>query len=254
MTSSATKTALRWVPGTNGSASIGPGLRVDSVDPHAARRSCRALGNRVSRLAFRPGYSVRRHWRCVLSFAGGRRGRVDCRRTPEQWLVATPTCCRVRDGAVGNPAGQSLAAMAGPHCHDSVAVSGRSPCSEGSPFSVSSALAREWIARLSSNMAHAAAFIAAPLSAAGARLTGDKRPVVKQIGRGLAIAIPVAGVIGFLLASADPVFASVFNLQIDPATIIEHVFWLFVGAWVMGGLLRTSLTAPTAAREGRHWR
>src|SRR5205823_13537517 len=48
--------------------------------------------------------------------------------------------------------------------------------SEGSPFSVSSALAREWIARLSSNMAHAAAFIAAPLSAAGARLTGDKRP------------------------------------------------------------------------------
>ena len=126
--------------------------------------------------------------------------------------------------------------------------------SEGSPFSVSSALAREWIARLSNNMAHAAAFIAAPLSAAGARLTGDKRPVVKQIGRGLAIAIPVAGVIGFLLASADPVFASFFNLQIDPATIIEHVFWLFVGAWVMGGLLRTSLTAPTAAREGRHWR
>jgi len=126
--------------------------------------------------------------------------------------------------------------------------------SEGSPFSVSSALASEWIARLLANMAHAVAFIAAPVSAAGARLTGDKRPAVRQIGRGLAIAIPVAGVIGFLLASADPVFASFFNLQIDPATILEHAFWLFVGVGVMGGLLRTSLTAPTAAREGRHWR
>jgi hypothetical protein len=126
--------------------------------------------------------------------------------------------------------------------------------SEGSPFSVSFALVGEWIARLLTNMAYAAAFIAAPLAAAGARLTGDKRPAVKQIGRGLAVAIPVAGVIGFLLASADPVFASFFNLQIDPATIIEHAFWLFVGVWVMGGLLRTSLTAPSAEREGRLWR
>ncbi|MDQ6883350.1 MAG: DUF4173 domain-containing protein [Candidatus Dormibacteraeota bacterium] len=126
--------------------------------------------------------------------------------------------------------------------------------SEGSPFSISFALVSEWIARLMTNIAHAATFIAAPLSAAGASLTGEKRPAVRQIGRGLAIAIPVACVIGFLLASADPVFASFFNLQIDPASIIEHAFWLFVGAWVMGGLLRTSLTTPSAEREGRLWR
>jgi uncharacterized protein DUF4153 len=126
--------------------------------------------------------------------------------------------------------------------------------SDGSPFSVSFGLAGEWIARLLINMAYAAAFIAAPLSAAGARLTGDKRPAVRQIVRGLAIAIPVACVIGLLLASADPVFASFFNLQIDPATIIEHTFWLLVGVWVMGGLLRTSLSAPGTEREGRLWR
>jgi hypothetical protein len=126
--------------------------------------------------------------------------------------------------------------------------------SDGSPFSVSFALVGEWIVRLLTNMAHAAAFIAAPLSAAGERLTRDKRPTVKQVGRGLAIAVPLACVIGFLLASADPVFASFFNLQIDPANIIEHAFWLSIGGCVMGGLLRTSLTAPTEERKGRLWR
>jgi hypothetical protein len=126
--------------------------------------------------------------------------------------------------------------------------------SEGSPFSVSYALLGEWLARVTANMAHAVAFIAAPLSAAGESLTRDKRPTVIQIGRGLAIAIPVACVIGFLLASADPVFASFFNLQIDPANIIEHAFWLSIGGWVITGLLRTSLTAPTEERKGGLWR
>jgi len=124
---------------------------------------------------------------------------------------------------------------------------------EGSPFNVSFALAGEWLSRLVTNMAGAAAFIAAPLSTAGERLTRDKRPAVKQVGRGLAIAIPVACVVGLLLASADPVFASFFNLQIDPANIIGHAFWLFVAVWVVGGLLRTSLTSPTQERQGRFW-
>jgi hypothetical protein len=126
--------------------------------------------------------------------------------------------------------------------------------SDGSPFSVTLVVLREWVARLLSNLAQAMAFMAAPLGAAAEGLTRDKRPTVNQIARGLAIAIPVACVIGFLLASADPIFASFFNLQIDPANIIEHAFWLAVGGWVMGGLLRTSLTAPADARTGRVWR
>ena len=125
---------------------------------------------------------------------------------------------------------------------------------EGSPFSVTSAVAREWTAQLVSNMAQALAFMAAPLGAAADGLTRDNRPTVNQIARGLAIAIPVAGVVGFLLAAADPIFASFFNLQIDPANIIEHAVWLAVGGWVVGGLLRTSLTAPADVRTGRVWR
>jgi hypothetical protein len=124
---------------------------------------------------------------------------------------------------------------------------------EGSPFNVSLALAAEWLSRLVTNVARAAAFIAAPLSTAGKRLTRDKLPAAKQIGRGLAIAIPVACIVGWLLASADPVFASFFNLQIDPASIIGHAFWLSVGGCVIGGLLRTSLTGPTQARKFRFW-
>lgn len=126
--------------------------------------------------------------------------------------------------------------------------------SAGSPFNVSFALVREWTARLARNMFRVPAFVAAPLSAAGRRLTGDRRPAVKHIGRGLAIAVPVAGVIGLLLASADPVFASFFNLQLDPATIVQHAFWLLLAGWVMAGLLRASLTAPTEERKGRLWR
>jgi hypothetical protein len=125
--------------------------------------------------------------------------------------------------------------------------------SGGSPFSVTFGAVREWMARLLSNMAQAVAYMAAPLAAAAESLSSGVRPTIKQIARGLAIAIPLACVIGFLLASADPIFASFFNLQIDPANIIEHAFWLAVGGWVMGGLLRTSLTAPARERTGRVW-
>src|SRR5438309_7606541 len=126
--------------------------------------------------------------------------------------------------------------------------------SDGSPFSVTFALMGEWCARLSSNLAQAAAFIAVPLSQAGEALTRGNGPTVKQIGRGLAIAVPVACVIGVLLASADPIFASFFNLQIDPANLMGHAVWLVAGGLVMGGLLRTSLTGPSEERKGRSWR
>jgi hypothetical protein len=126
--------------------------------------------------------------------------------------------------------------------------------SDGSPFNVTFALMREWSARLLSNMAQAAAFIAVPLSQAGEALTRGNGPTVKQIGRGLAIAVPVACVIGALLASADPIFASFFNLQIDPANLIGHAVWLVAGGLVIGGLLRTSLTGPSEDRKDRPWR
>src|SRR5207302_7918267 len=126
--------------------------------------------------------------------------------------------------------------------------------SDGSPFGASFAQVRAWTARLLSNMAQVAAFVGAPLSAAGDRLTRDARPTIKQLGRGLAIAIPIACVIGFLLASADPIFASFFKLDLDPASLLEHLFWLALGGWVMGGLLRTSLNAAGEQPPRPLWR
>ncbi|MEA2646998.1 MAG: hypothetical protein QOE92_2081, partial [Chloroflexota bacterium] len=60
--------------------------------------------------------------------------------------------------------------------------------------------------------------------------------------RGLAIALPVVGVVGILLASADPVFASFFNINVDAGDIALHALLLAVGVVVAGALLRAAST------------
>ncbi len=70
----------------------------------------------------------------------------------------------------------------------------------------------------------------------------------RRIGRALAIAAPIVVVFTVLLASADPVFGSLFrfpNIRVD--VLVSHVAIAGFFAWVVAGWLRRSLLARPAA-------
>ncbi len=75
-------------------------------------------------------------------------------------------------------------------------------------------------------------------------------PLVGRGGRHLAVvrgailAAPVVLVILLLLSSADAVFASFFELPLDPASVAGHGLLLLVGGWGMAGLLWLAAAAP----------
>jgi hypothetical protein len=66
--------------------------------------------------------------------------------------------------------------------------------------------------------------------------------------RGLAIAIPLAIVVGILLASGDAVFASAFKF--DAGDLVSHVLLLFVGLGLAAGLARVSASPAIDEPDG----
>lgn len=94
-----------------------------------------------------------------------------------------------------------------------------------------------------------AAFTAKPL--AGVRLRVSR---LAPIARGFLIAIPIAALLASLLASADPIFASFFNLNFDFGRLVLDAFFVLVGALVMAGLLRLAAAEPMARVDGPTWR
>lgn len=67
--------------------------------------------------------------------------------------------------------------------------------------------------------------------------------------RGLALAVPVLVVLGVLLGSADPVFASFFDVPADLPDVMGHLVLVAFGAWATAGLLRlASASASGLAR------
>ena len=56
--------------------------------------------------------------------------------------------------------------------------------------------------------------------------------------RGIALGAPLLLVLGMLLGSADPVFASFFRIPQDVTDLLLHAVLLGVGAWGASGLLR----------------
>ena len=77
---------------------------------------------------------------------------------------------------------------------------------------------------------------------------------VAPIARGLLIATPVAVVLAALLASADPVFASFLDINLDLGRLVTDVFFLAAGALVMAGLLRLAAAEPIDQVDGPRWR
>jgi uncharacterized protein DUF4153 len=94
-----------------------------------------------------------------------------------------------------------------------------------------------------------AGFVARPLFHLRGRL-GSAVPVA----RGLLIAAPIAVVLAALLASADPVFASFFNLNIDFARLVLDCAFVALGALSAAGLLRLAASEPVEHVESPGWR
>ena len=89
------------------------------------------------------------------------------------------------------------------------------------------------------------------------------RPILQSRGRvssaipfarGVLIALPIAALLAGLLASADPVFASFFNLNIDLGQLLLDVFFITAGSFVAAGLLRLAASEPLDRVDGPTWR
>jgi hypothetical protein len=97
--------------------------------------------------------------------------------------------------------------------------------------------------------------------AAGLAFVG--RPIVKvrnrfrsaaPLARGLIIATPIAALIAALLASADPVFASFFTLNLDFGRLALDAGFILLGSALAAGLLRLAAAEPVERVSGPVWR
>jgi len=93
------------------------------------------------------------------------------------------------------------------------------------------------------------AFVAKPVIHTRSRISA-LAPVV----RGLVIAVPIAVVLAVLLASADPIFASFFNLNFDFGRLLLDVLFVAFGTLAMAGLLRLAAADPLDRVDGPAWR
>ena len=89
----------------------------------------------------------------------------------------------------------------------------------------------------------------APAFLAGAlRVGGGRARSLAAVARGLLLAVPVVAVLAALLASADPVFASLLDLP-DVDNLVVHGLLLVTGAWAMATLARLASARPSRRRE-----
>jgi hypothetical protein len=77
---------------------------------------------------------------------------------------------------------------------------------------------------------------------------------VVPIARGALIAAPIATLLVVLLAAADPVFASFFNLNLDIGRLALDLTFAGAGALVAAGILRLAAAVPLARVDGPAWR
>lgn len=70
------------------------------------------------------------------------------------------------------------------------------------------------------------------------------RRAAPAVVRGILLGAPVVIVLGLLLASADPVFASMFRFPVDAGDVAVHAVLLAIGGWGSAALLRTASGAP----------
>ncbi|MEO8745429.1 MAG: DUF4173 domain-containing protein [Candidatus Dormiibacterota bacterium] len=74
------------------------------------------------------------------------------------------------------------------------------------------------------------------------------------LARGLLIATPIAVLLAVLLASADPVFASFFTLNVDFGPLVLDGVFVFGGSLWAAALLRLAASEPVERVDGPAWR
>jgi Domain of unknown function (DUF4173) len=82
----------------------------------------------------------------------------------------------------------------------------------------------------------------------------NRMGMVAPIARGALIAAPIAILLAVLLATADPVFASFFNWNLDVGQLTQDLAFVAAGALVVAGLLRLAAAEPLARVDGPAWR
>ena len=133
----------------------------------------------------------------------------------------------------------------------SFALVGLAACvaTRGSLLDMGIAEAGAHSARVVMNGVAGAKFAIAPL------VRARRRPaLVAPIARGVLIAAPIAALVSALLAAADPVFASFFNLNFDFGQLTIDATFVAAGALVAAGLLRLAAAEPLARVDGPAWR
>jgi len=85
-------------------------------------------------------------------------------------------------------------------------------------------------------------FIAAPwfLKRTAGVPVGVRMGKAKPVIRGVALVLPVLFILALLLGSADSVFASIFQVDVDITSLFVHGLLIIVGAWLAAGLFRTT--------------
>lgn len=110
----------------------------------------------------------------------------------------------------------------------------------------------EWAARGIHAALHGlggSAFVIRPVTQTRTRLSA-----VAPFARGLLIAAPIAVLVAGLLASADPVFASLLKIDIDFSRLLLDAFYVLTGSLVAAGLLRLAVAEPLDRVDGPGWR
>lgn len=80
---------------------------------------------------------------------------------------------------------------------------------------------------------------------------GSRRDGARRAARGLAIAVPIVGVLGVLLASGDAVVAGLLG-TLSAGRVLGHVALIGVGAALAAGLARAASSSVPPLRRWRH--
>ncbi len=123
----------------------------------------------------------------------------------------------------------------------------------GSSFSCSAA---PWTTSIPEFLRRSCAVVSHGVRSGAFLFSGVKAPrrgAITPILRGFMLALPLLLILGALLASADAVFASFFDVNIDGSMTLFHLFGFTMGCLAMATLLRVASAAqePKAAQGHR---
>ena len=108
--------------------------------------------------------------------------------------------------------------------------------------------------RLALHLLAAPGYVVPPVRAGVRLAVGERGRLLVGGLRGVLIGLPVVAVIAVLLASADPIFASLIRVDIDAGDVALHLCLLSAGAWLVAGLVRGTAGEPMDLEREPAWR